>query len=148
MKLLFSLLLFTFFQNPTPLWLTDMEKAKAEASRSDKHILINFSGSDWCVPCIRMHKDIFESAAFEKYADNNLVLVNIDFPRLKKNKLSKEQTRKNELLADKYNPHGSFPLTILTDANGKTLKQWEGFPNEKPEEFISEIESVFHTAMR
>src|SRR5436305_10584226 len=106
MKLIFSLLLMSIINMENTPWYTDMDKAKHDADQSHKLILLNFSGSDWCVPCIRMHKEIFESEVFEKYASDNLILVNADFPRLRKNHLSSEQTKKNELLADAYNPKG------------------------------------------
>src|ERR671912_83719 len=38
---------------PSATWFTNLEKAKSEASQSNKAILLNFSGSDWCAPCIR-----------------------------------------------------------------------------------------------
>lgn len=127
-----------------PTWLTNFEKGKTEASASHKFIVLNFSGSDWCGPCIRLRKEIFGSDAFAKYAADKLVLVNADFPRYKKNQLPKEQVKENESLADKYNPAGKFPFTVLLDANGKVLKQWEGLPNETPEQFVNEINSIAH----
>jgi|ERR1043166_7554230 thioredoxin-related protein len=145
MKFILSLILFPFFHLPVN-WNTDFEKARAEAEQSHKLIVLNFSGSDWCGPCIRMKKEIFESGVFEKYAEQDLVLVNADFPRLKKNQLSKEQTKLNESLADKYNPEGKFPLTILFDKTGKVLQEWEGYPNESPEKFVSEINAFTHAA--
>jgi thioredoxin-related protein len=144
MKLLFSLVATVILSAATPVWLTDMDKAESMAQESHKLIVLSFSGSDWCIPCIRLHQQIFESESFKKYAEDNLILVNADFPRLKKNRLSKEQTRQNEALAEKYNPHGSFPLTLLLDANGKVLKQWDGMPNETPEQFTSEISAFIH----
>jgi len=122
-------------------WLGDFNEAVSEAAKSHKYILINFSGSDWCGPCIRERKEILENDVFEKYASEHLVLVRADFPRKKKNQLSKEQTKKNEELADKYNPDGKFPYTILVDEHGKVIKAWDGFPNESPENFVSEIAS-------
>jgi len=122
-------------------WLGDFNEAVSEAAKSHKYILINFSGSDWCGPCIRERKEILENDVFEKYASEHLVLVRADFPRQKKNQLSKEQTKKNEELADKYNPDGKFPYTILVDEHGKVIKAWDGFPNESPENFVSEIAS-------
>jgi thioredoxin-related protein len=116
-----------------------MKKAESIAQQSHKLIILTFSGSDWCVPCIRLHQKFFESEVFKKYADDNLVLVNADFPRLKKNQLSKDQIKQNEALADKYNSHGIFPLTLLLDANGKVLKQWEGLPVNSPDQFTNEI---------
>src|SRR5436305_12038322 len=139
------ILLFCFSSVVPSKWLTDMNQAREQASQSHKLILLTFSGSDWCVPCIRLHREIFESDVFEKYAEDNLVLVNADFPRLRKNKLSKEQTAKNDQLAQTYNPKGNFPLTILMNANGTILKEWEGFPNETADKFVSELDASLHT---
>lgn len=127
-----------------PTWLGNFNKARIEASSEHKLILINFSGSDWCGPCIRLTKEIFESQTFEDYASKNLVLVRADFPREKKNQLPEEQQKENEKLADKYNSNGTFPETLLVDENGKILKEWDGFPNESPEEFVSEINTIAH----
>jgi hypothetical protein len=80
-----------------------------------------------------------ENEAFTNYAADHLVLVRADFPRQKKNQLSKEQTKLNEALADKYNPDGKFPYTILVDEHGKVLKDWDGFPNESPDQFVAQI---------
>jgi len=140
MKLLFISLMAAFLTNVT--WLGDFNEATTEAVKSHKYILINFSGSDWCGPCIRERKEILENEVFEKYASDHLVLVRADFPRQKKNQLSKEQTQKNEALADKYNPEGKFPYTILVDEHGKVVKDWDGFPNESPENFVNQIASA------
>lgn len=129
-----------------PKWHTDYNEAKTEADSTHKLVLINFSGSDWCGPCIRMKREIFDTEAFEKYSGDNLVLVRADFPRSKKNQLSKEQVKRNELLAEKYNKDGKFPLTVLVNTQGKVLKTWEGFPNETPVRFISEISSIINAS--
>ena len=139
-----SILLMLFLSSSNTIWSTDFEKAKTEAATSGKLMVLNFSGSDWCGPCIRLKKEIFESEAFETYSSEKLVLVNADFPRYKKNQLAKEQVKENEDLADKYNSSGKFPFTVLLDANGKVLKQWEGLPDETPEKFVSEIKTFSH----
>jgi len=139
MKLLLLSLILILSINVT--WLGDFNGATTEAAKSHKYILINFSGSDWCGPCIRERKEILENDVFEKYASDHLVLVRADFPRQKKNQLSKDQIKRNEVLADKYNPDGKFPYTILVDEHGKVVKDWDGFPNESPENFVSQIAS-------
>ena len=141
MQTLTSILISSILFLTTP-WQTDFEKAKSEAKTENKFILLNFSGSDWCGPCIRLHKEIFDSEVFTKYADENLVLVNADFPRLKKNMLSKEQQKQNDALADKYNTDGAFPLTLLLDADGKVIKKWDGLPSETAEEFTNDIKAA------
>lgn len=123
-------------------WGNDLEDAKKTAEKDHKLILVSFSGSDWCIPCIRMHKEIFESNTFKDYAETDLVLVNADFPRLSKNSLSKDEQKKNEKLADKYNPEGIFPLTLLLNADGKVLKTWAGFQRLSPEEFTAQVKEI------
>jgi thioredoxin-related protein len=140
MKILFLVFFTLLFVDGS--WLLDYQIAQNKAKETDKMILVNFSGSDWCGPCIRTHKEIFEKVAFLSYAKENLVLVKADFPRLKKNKLSPEQFKKNNDLAIEYNPDGDFPLTLLLDANGKVVKEWKGYPDVSPEEFVKQIESV------
>lgn len=125
-------------------WLGDFNAATSEAAKEDKLILINFSGSDWCGPCIRLRKEILESSTFEDYAKDHLVLVRADFPRQKKNQQDAAQVKRNEALADKYNPEGKFPFTLLVNKTGKVIKEWDGFPNESPEQFVSEINTNAH----
>jgi thioredoxin-related protein len=140
MKLL-TVLLVAFLSSGIT-WLGDFNTATSEATKEDKLILINFSGSDWCGPCIRLRKEILESSTFEDYAKDHLVLVRADFPRQKKNQLDAVQVKRNETLADKYNPEGKFPFTLLVDKNGKVLKEWDGFPNESPGNFVSDVKSI------
>jgi thioredoxin-related protein len=125
-------------------WETDFEKAKQKAAAEHRYILLNFSGSDWCGPCINLHREIFEAAAFKEFAENNLVLVNADFPRLKKNQLAKDQQKKNDLLADKYNGQGHFPYTVLLDVSGKIINSWDDLPKETPEEFIARVKALIN----
>ena len=111
---------------------------------SEKHglVLLNFSGSDWCIPCIKMHDTFFASGAFrELLLDSSLIFVNADFPRSKKNQIPELVQKENDVLADKFNSAGTFPCTILLDANGNVLKRWDGFPKEGAVVFVQEIRS-------
>jgi len=126
----------------TGQWHVNMDEAKQLARQEHRHILLNFSGSDWCGPCIMLRKEVFDAPSFVSFADSTLVLVNADFPRLRKNQLSKEQQQSNDRLADQYNSQGKFPLTLLLSADGKILKQWEGNPGLKPAEFAGQIKSI------
>src|SRR5438045_1399065 len=96
-------------------WQHDFKNAQKEAIQKNRLILLNFSGSDWCIPCMRLKKEIFNSEVFNQMAIQQLELVNADFPRLKKNQSDKEQIKRNEELAEKYNPEGKFPFTVLLD---------------------------------
>jgi len=79
-----GLVLIGFLMMSFTNWETNFEKAKTTASKEHKFILLNFSGSDWCGPCIRMHKELLENSAFQEFAHQKLVMVNADFPRQKK----------------------------------------------------------------
>jgi thioredoxin-related protein len=125
-------------------WLTDFDQAKHQAKEKNRTILLSFSGSDWCAPCIKMKKEVFDSTPFQDFANENLVLVKADFPRLKKNQLDPKQKSHNEKLAEQYNKGGKFPFTILLDSNGKVIKQWDGYSNMTPETFIHELQTAAH----
>jgi thioredoxin-related protein len=124
------------------IWQPDFETAKEIAVKIHQLILLNFSGSDWCGPCMRLRKEIFENDQFSKMADTTLVMVNADFPRSKKNQLDKQIVKQNEALADKYNPEGKFPYTLLLDVDGKILKAWDGLPKENAAEFAAEVKNI------
>lgn len=142
--LLYILLPFWIFAAPE--WGTNLENAFVKAEEENKLILLNFSGSDWCGPCIMMHRNLFDSREFVQYADEHLELVKADFPRKKANQLSVGQTIYNENLAERYNPNGTFPLTLLLSPEGEVLHAWKGYSRKlKTEEFIATIqENVLH----
>jgi thioredoxin-related protein len=144
MKIYIAFLAMALLCSFVPAWETDFTIAKERAKQEKKYILLNFSGSDWCGPCIRLRSEIFESDQFKQFADTTLVLLNADFPRQKKNQLPKEQQKKNNGLADIYNTSGSFPYTVLLDAEGKVIRSWDGFPKEKPAAFMEEINMAIH----
>lgn len=136
-----KLLLLSMFFLTQVSWSGNFDEARQQAGQAHRMILVNFSGSDWCGPCIRLRNEILETTEFDNYAREHLVLVRADFPRQKKNQLTKEQVKRNEALADKYNPEGKFPFTLLLDEKGKVLKSWEGYPNVSAMQFVSEIKA-------
>jgi thioredoxin-related protein len=89
-----------------------------------------------------MHKEIFESEDFLQYTKDHLILVNADFPRMKKNQLPSDQQKLNDLIAEKYNKEGSFPCTLLLDSNGKVIYTWKGFYNKGAESFTIEVKEL------
>lgn len=142
MKTIFSTLLMLVF----PFILhaqTRLENAKKTATVKKELILLNFSGSDWCIPCIKLHKNIIETEDFKKLETENVIIyINADFPRNKKNQLSPELRKENASLAEQYNQKGLFPYMLLLNAEGKVLKSWEGLPYEKALAFSNEIRSI------
>ncbi len=140
-KIIFGITLFISSLGFSQNWQTDFEEAKKLAADQDKNIIIVFSGSDWCAPCIKLDKNVWQSEVFKTEAAKDWVLVKADFPRKKANELSKEQTEHNRELAEKYNIEGSFPLVVLLEKNGKILGKM-GFKNVSPEDYIKMIHAL------
>ena len=64
-------------------WLTDFDAARARSRAENKSLLIDFTGSDWCPPCMRLRKEVFSKPEFTDYAAKNLVLLEVDFQSAK-----------------------------------------------------------------
>ena len=120
-------------------WQTDYEQALATAKAAKKCVLLNFTGSDWCGPCIQMERTAFSKPAFLDYAKQNLVLVAVDYPRLKE--LPEKVTKQNERLMHQYSI-GGFPTVILLNSDGKLLGQLGGYAGEGPAEIIAWVEKL------
>jgi thioredoxin-related protein len=139
MKHLLIALFFTFsLAASAQSWETDFNTAKSIALKQGKQILLVFSGSDWCAPCMKLDKNVWKAEVFKKHAQDNLVLLKADFPSRKKNQLSQEQQDKNNALAQKYNPKGYFPFVVLLSAEGEVLNQL-GYKAIEPQAYIDEI---------
>ena len=132
---LVTLALLTACLSAADLWMTDYPAALKKASKENKLVLLDFTGSDWCPWCIKLDQEVFSQKAFQDYAEKNLVLVLVDFPRGKKSAEQSEalQKQNNELQA-KYKIEG-YPTLLLLDAQGKQLKS-SNYLAGGPEAFI------------
>lgn len=100
------------------LWSENFNEVLVKAKESNKNILINFTGSDWCPYCIKLKTEVFSKKPFEKWASENVILFECDFPRnIKQPESIKQQ---NSSLAQKYGISG-FPTVLLIDVNGNVL---------------------------
>lgn len=122
----------------TPDWLTDYKRALETARNEKKAVLLDFTGSDWCVWCIKLRKEVFETTEFSKYASNNLVLVEIDFPNGKPQ--SDELRKQNRELQERFGIEG-FPTIVVLNSEGKPLGR-TGYVPGGPRPFIEKIESI------
>ena len=127
----------TYSQN----WKTNFEEAKATATEQNKIILLVFSGSDWCGPCIKLDKNVWQSADFKTYAEEKLVLLRADFPKKKGNALPEDIKNGNLALAEKYNQDGYFPFVVVLDKTGKVLAK-KGYENQTATKYISELPAI------
>ncbi|NMA47414.1 MAG: thioredoxin family protein [Lentisphaerae bacterium] len=120
-------------------WLQDFEAAKKAAKESNKPILLDFTGSDWCRWCIKLDEEVFSKDVFKTYAKDNLILFKADFPRRGGNQPDAVKTQ-NRKLAEQFKVEG-FPTIFVIDHNEKILGQL-GYQPGGPEKYVETIKAV------
>ncbi|NVN18962.1 thioredoxin fold domain-containing protein [Muricauda sp. HICW] len=120
-------------------WQESFDDALTKASAEDKPIVLVFSGSDWCAPCIRLKKHIFDSDEFKAYALEHYVMYDADFPRKKQNQLPEAKMNQNKALAEKYNTKGYFPLVVVMDKDQHILGTTGFVARTSPEKYINTL---------
>src|SRR5205823_6632614 len=115
---------------------TDVPKAVEKAKAEKKLVMLDFTGSDWCGWCIKLHKEVFSKPEFAEYAKKSLVLVEVDFPRTKKQ--TAELKKANEHLMEKYKVEG-FPTIIVLNGEGKKVGE-TGYVEGGPKAWLAEFE--------
>ena len=120
-------------------WGTDAKVAQAQAKKDGKFVLLDFTGSDWCPPCIQLHKNVLDTADFKEFAKKSLVLVELDFPR---KKAQAEALKKaNQTLSEKYKIEG-FPTLIVLNGDGKELWRQVGYGGDSTKAVVGQIEKA------
>ena len=118
-------------------WEENLETALQKAKTENKAVLVNFTGSDWCVWCQKLSAEVFSQSEFEDYADNNLILVRLDFPRSIEQ--SAETKAYNNQLAQRYGVQG-FPTILLFNSQGKMVLQ-TGYQPGGPVSYVNHLKS-------
>ncbi|MFS4493851.1 thioredoxin family protein [Maribacter sp. 2308TA10-17] len=137
MKIVAPILLFlfsvcTFAQD----WKATYTDALASSSSEDKPIILVFAGSDWCAPCIKLDKTIWQSEEFKSYSKENFVIYKADFPRKKVNRLPEHLAEQNASLAERFNSKGHFPLVVVLNSEEQVLGKI-GYEKVAPPEYIA-----------
>lgn len=119
-------------------WTDDYDKALAKAKTEKKQVLLDFTGSDWCGWCIKLNQEVFSKPAFKKYAQDNLILVEVDFPRAKQ--LPKNVQEQNAKLQNEFKIEG-YPTIIVLSADGKKVGEL-GYMEGGPDAFIEALKAL------
>jgi thioredoxin-related protein len=120
-------------------WMTDMAAAQKKAKDEKKLVLMDFTGSDWCGWCIKLNKEVFSTKEFADYAKDNLVMVEVDFPR--KKQLSDAQKKANDALQAKYGAEG-FPTIVVLNSEGKQVWKQVGYMQGGPKAWIAKLDEA------
>lgn len=126
----------TAFATTPQGWITDLDKAFEKARAEKKSVLVEFTGSDWCPPCIIMSKNVFSTKEFVNAASKNFILVELDFPNG-----DPAMKEKNTPLALKYNVEG-FPMTILFNSQGKEFTRFFSADFPKTDLMLKHLEEA------
>lgn len=130
---------FLLAQDKKELWSQDFEAAKKAAASAGKDILVDFTGSDWCPPCMRMEDEVFTQAAFIQQAPQKFVLLRLDYPR--KTPQSEKVRQQNQRLAELY-PFDSVPTFMLMDKDGKPFAVAIGYLRGGPSAFLKLMDNL------
>lgn len=120
-------------------WLTNFKAAQQQAAKENKTILLDFTGSDWCPYCKNLKAKVLDSPEFAKFAQEKLVLVEVDFPR--KKPLEAKQQKANDKLMDKYKVE-IYPTLVLTDAKGKKQGEIAGYDDASAEKYLEKLNEI------
>jgi thioredoxin-related protein len=105
-------------------WHHSYESARQESLTTGKPILMNFTGSDWCHWCVKLKQDVFSQREFQAWARDNVVLLEVDFP--KRSSQSPVTMQQNQKLAEQFAVEG-YPTVMFLDVNGQVLGKPLGY---------------------
>lgn len=118
-------------------WLVDFQAAKEKAAAEGKDIFMEFTGSDWCPPCIKFKQTVLDSEAFKTGAPGSYILLKLDNPR-DKSKQSPEEIEQYKKLSAEFKITG-VPTVILVDAKGRPFAKTVGYGGQEPEAYVKEL---------
>ena len=103
---------------PLTIWHDSFENALQASRDTGRPILADFTGSDWCTWCIKLKKDVFETSEFKEWARENVILLELDYP--KRAMQSTAIRKQNKALSDRYNI-SVYPTVLFLDSEGEVL---------------------------
>ncbi|HEY1764069.1 MAG TPA: thioredoxin family protein [Opitutaceae bacterium] len=125
----------TAYDGPA-VWQTDFKAALEQAQSLNRHVLVLYTGSDWCSWCHRMEAEVYSQPEFARYAHDKLVLLKLDYPR--HTPQAEDLHNQNGVLLQRYNVHG-FPTALLVDANGAVVIRFDGYQEGGAARFVGAL---------
>ena len=121
-------------------WYADFDTAAAVAKKEGKNLFVDFTGSDWCGWCIRLHKEVFDHEEFMTAATKDYVLVALDFPRAEEIKAKVPNPERNEELQQKYGVRG-FPTILMMTPAGEVFAR-TGYQQGGAENYVKHMAEI------
>ncbi|AAF39037.1 thioredoxin family protein [Chlamydia muridarum str. Nigg] len=120
-------------------WMS-YQDALNKAQKEGKFVALFFTGSDWCVWCMRMQDQILKTSDFVDFAKQYLCMVEVDFPHSAEQ--TPEQKEQNLKLKSQYRVDG-FPTLVLLDSRGREVAKM-GFEYGGGEAYVYRLKKVLH----
>jgi len=122
------------------VWLTDWNEAMKMAQSLARPVLVDFTGSDWCIWCQKLEEEVFSKDEFIKYAKDNFILLKVDFPR------EIEQSDKlkafNQQKLKEYKVEG-FPTIVIINEKSQEIAR-TGYRPGGAEKYIKHLEELLN----
>jgi thioredoxin-related protein len=127
-------------------WIADYDQAAQVAEKQGKNLLVDFTGSDWCGWCVKLHNEVFAKEEFLNAAKKDFVLVALDFPRSEEAKAKVPNARRNDELAKKYEVQG-FPTILLMTPSGEVFGR-TGYQPGGAEKYVAHLNDLRESGLR
>ena len=134
----------TQMQHSSGVWHHSYDEAVRESLLTNKPVMAVFSGSDWCHWCVKLKQEVFDAPGFTEWAKRNVVLLELDFPRLSTSPM--EIRQQNERLKQKYAVRG-FPTVLFLEDDGSEFAK-AGYVAGGLQAWILKVETMLNAANR
>ncbi len=122
------------------VWLTDWNEAMKMAQSYARPVVVDFTGSDWCIWCQKLEEEVFSKDEFINYAKDNLILLKVDFPRAIEQ--SNELKAFNQQKLKEYKVEG-FPTIVIINEKSQEIAR-TGYRPGGAEKYIKHLEELLN----
>ena len=126
-----------------------VEAALPQAQKEGRDIMLEFTGKEWCPPCIHLRTKILETPEFEKAVGDKYMLVEVVFPRLPSAvaAIPEEQRNANEKFLAHHRIETGLPTVLMLDAQGFPYAQVAG-ARRTTDAYLQELEKAAQVKAR
>ncbi len=123
-----------------PGFTRDFGAAEREAVRLGRDLLVEFTGSDWCVWCERLEAEVLRQSTFQEGLAGRFIAVQLDFPRGAEARARVPDPARQEELKRRY-AVGGFPTVLVLEPDGDLVARL-GYEAGGPAPFLAALDGA------